>query len=438
VTIQTIGLIGMAALVALIFLRVPVAIAMGLVGFFGYAAVDGFPKALRVLGQSPFDIATGYTLSVVPLFILMGDFAMRSGMSANLYRSAQSLFVGIRGSHALATLGACAGFGAICGSSLATAATMTRVAIPEMRRLGYDDRLSTGSVAAGGSLGILIPPSIPFVIYALIAEQSVPKLFAAGLIPGLLLTALYMVAAKVMIAWKPDWAPRDDSNPGWRARVGHVLASWDVVVLFAVTIGGLYAGWFSPTEAAAVGAFGALAIGVVRGQLSFAAIRESFAATIGTTCMLFVIVICAMLFSYFVVQTSLPGMLVALAKSWALGPIGLIVALIVFYIILGCFLDGLGMILITVPVFLPLVLASGFDPIWFGVLLVILIELGLIHPPVGMNIFVIQAQVPDVPILSIYQGILPFLVAPAVLLLLLLIFPEIALWLPKTLFPSRS
>ena len=435
-SIQTIGLIGMAALVVLIFLRVPVAIAMGLVGFFGYASVDGFAKAMRVLGQTPFDVATGYTLSVVPLFILMGDFAMRSGMSANLYRSAQSLFVGMRGAHAFATLGACAGFGAICGSSLATAATMTRVAIPEMRRLGYDDRLSTGSVAAGGSLGILIPPSIPFVIFALIAEQSVPKLFAAGLIPGLVLTALYMIAAKVMIAWKPSWAPVAEGGRTWQQRLADIFASWDVMLLFAITIGGMYAGWFSPTEAASVGAFGALAIGVVRGQLSFPAIRESFVETIATSCMLFVIVICAMIFSYFVVQTSLPGVLVGWAKSWNLGPIALMLALIAFYIILGCFLDGLGMILITVPVFLPLVLASGFDPIWFGVVLVILIELGLIHPPVGMNIFVIQAQVPDVPILRIYQGIVPFLAAPAVLLVLLIAFPEIALWLPTTLFPG--
>ena len=435
-TVQTIGLIGMAALVLLIFLRVPVAIAMGIVGFLGYAALDGFGKATRVLGQTPFDISTAYTLSVVPLFILMGDFAMRSGMSSNLYRSAQSLFVGMRGAHALATLGACAGFGAICGSSLATAATMTKVAVPEMRRLGYDDRLSTGSVAAGGSLGILIPPSIPFVIYALIAEQSVPKLFAAGLIPGLVLTVLYMIAARSMIAFRPTWAPPASGSQGWRARLADILSSWDVMILFIVTIGGMYTGWFSPTEAAAVGAFGALALGVARGGLSFAAIRASFTETIATSCMLFVIVICAMVFSYFVVQTQLPAVLVGWAKAWELGPIALILLLIVFYIILGCFLDGLGMILITVPVFLPLVTASGFDPIWFGVVLVILIELGLIHPPVGMNIFVIQAQVPDVPVLKVYQGIVPFLFAPAVLLVLLIAFPEIALWLPQTLFPA--
>ena len=227
-----------------------------------------------------------------------------------------------------------------------------------------------------------------------------------------------------------------EGGRSWQQRLADIFASWDVMLLFAITIGGMYAGWFSPTEAASVGAFGALAIGVVRGQLSFPAIRESFVETIATSCMLFVIVICAMIFSYFVVQTSLPGVLVGWAKSWNLGPIALMLVLIAFYIILGCFLDGLGMILITVPVFLPLVLASGFDPIWFGVVLVILIELGLIHPPVGMNIFVIQAQVPDVPILRIYQGIVPFLAAPAVLLILLIAFPEIALWLPKTLFPG--
>lgn len=428
-----IGLAGMAALIVLIFLRVPVGVAMGLVGFFGYAAIDGWGRALSVLGQAPFDVATGYTLTVVPLFIVMGELALRAGMSAKLYDAARSLFFGVRGAQAYATIGACAGFGAICGSSLATAATMTRIAVPQMRKAGYDDRVSTGAVAAGGSLGILIPPSIPFVVYALTAQESVPRLFAAGMIPGLLLTALYMLVACALIAVRPEWAPKHESQHHG-ARLREIASVWDVALLFTVTIGGLYAGWFTPTEAAAVGAFGALILGALSGGLTSQSAIESFRAAIKTTCMLFVIVICAVIFSYFVVQAQLPALLVAWTRSLNLAPLELICILIVFYILLGCFMDGLGMILITVPIFLPLVVASGYDPIWFGVILVVLIELGLIHPPVGMNIFIIQGQAPDVPVLRIYQGIVPFLVAPFLLLILLISFPQIALWLPNFLF----
>jgi tripartite ATP-independent transporter DctM subunit len=428
-----IGLAGMTALVALIFLRVPVGVAMGLVGFFGYAAIDGWGRALSVLGQAPFDVATGYTLTVVPLFIVMGELALRAGMSAKLYDAARSLFFGVRGAQAYATIGACAGFGAICGSSLATAATMTRIAVPQMRKAGYDDRVSTGAVAAGGSLGILIPPSIPFVVYALTAQESVPRLFAAGMVPGLLLTALYMLVACAVIAVRPEWAPKQELQHDG-ARLREIASVWDVALLFAVTIGGLYAGWFTPTEAAAVGAFGALILGALSGGLTWHSAIQSFRVAIKTTCMLFVIVICAVIFSYFVVQAQLPALLVTWTQSLNLAPLELICILIIFYILLGCFMDGLGMILITVPIFLPLVVASGYDPIWFGVILVVLIELGLIHPPVGMNIFIIQGQAPDVPVLRIYQGIVPFLVAPFLLLILLISFPEIALWLPNFLF----
>lgn len=432
-SVQAIGLIGIAALLVMIFIRVPVAVAMGFVGLLGYAAIDGLPRALRVLGQAPFDIASGYTLSVVPLFILMGDLALRSGMSGKLFGAAKAIFYGVPGAQAHATIGACAGFGAICGSSLATAATMTRIAVPEMRRSGYDDRLSVGSVAAGGSLGILIPPSIPFVIYGLTAEQSVPRLFAAGIVPGLLLTALYMIAALLMVLMYPSWAPRDAKKPTWSERLRVIFSIWDVVILFGLSIGGLYVGWFTPTEAAAVGAFSALVLGYVFGDLTPQSIWQACIDSLKTSCMLFMIVIAAVVFSYFVTQTQLPGVMLQLTEYLHLGPIGVIVALIIFYIILGCFMDGLGMILITVPVFLPLAVANGYDPIWFGVMLVVVIELGLIHPPVGMNIFVIQAQVPDVPVLKVYQGIVGFLLPPIVLLVLMIMFPQIATWLPKML-----
>lgn len=436
-SVAAIGVIGMVVLVMLIFLRVPVAIAMGLVGLIGYAAINGWDRAMTVLGQAPFDIASAYTLSQVPLFILMGDLAMQSGMSARLFQAARSLFLGVRGSQVFATLGACAAFGAVSGSSLATAATMTRVAIPEMRRLGYDDRLSTGAVAAGGSLGILIPPSIPLVIYAIIAEQSVAKLYAAATIPGIALTLLYMLAIAPVIFWKRDWTPSETETLSWRGRIAAVGQAWDLIVLVIFTIGGLYAGWFTSTEAAAIGAFGAFALGALQGQLTLRKVIHSFTETIRTTCVLMTIVVCAVVFSYFVVLTQLPPLLVGAMAQIGIGPIGLIVLIIAFYVVLGCFLDGFGMILITVPVFLPLIVQAGYDPIWFGVILVLVIELGLIHPPVGMNIFVIQAQVADVPVMRIYQGILPYLVAPFVLLALLVAYPDIALWLPKVLYPAK-
>lgn len=431
--VQTIGLIGMGVLIALIFLRVPVGVAMGLVGLCGYAAVDGWAKAFRVFGQVPFDVATNYDLSVVPMFVLMGEVATQSGISSQLYRAAKAVFSGVRGAQALATIGACAGFGAVCGSSLATAATMTRISIPEMRRAGYDDRISTGSVAAGGSLGILIPPSIVFVLYAIISQQSVPRLFAAGMIPGLVLAGLYMLCALGTLAIKPSWAPVERAG-SLKQRVLDLFTAWEVVVLFGLSIGGLYAGWFSPTEAAGIGAFSALALGIVRRGLTLSTMMQCFADTIRTTCMLFLIVMSAFIFSYFVVQTQIPSVLVGWIHEWNVGPVMLIVLLMLFYIVMGCFMDGGGMVLITVPIFLPLVVQYGYDPIWFGVMLVVVVELGLIHPPVGMNIFVIQARVPDVPILRIYQGIIPFLIAPMVLLAILVAWPDLALWLPKLLY----
>jgi len=431
--VQTIGLIGMGCLIVLIFLRVPVGVSMGLVGLCGYAAVDGWAKAFRVFGEVPFDVATNYDLSVVPMFVLMGEVATQSGISAQLYRAARATFSGLRGAQALATIGACAGFGAVCGSSLATAATMTRIAIPEMRRAGYDDRISTGSVAAGGSLGILIPPSIVFVLYAIIAQQSVPKLFAAGMIPGLVLAALYMACALITLALKPGWAPSESAGD-WRRRLYDVFSAWEVAALFGLSIGGLYAGWFSPTEAAGIGAFSALVLGVVRRGLDWNRFVQCFSDSIRTTCMLFLVVMSAFIFSYFVVQTQLPGVLVDWIKAWNVGPVWLIVILMLFYIVMGCFMDGGGMVLITVPIFLPLIMANGYDPIWFGVMLVVVVELGLIHPPVGMNIFVIQARVPEVPILRVYQGIVPFLAAPMLLLAILVAWPQVALWLPNLLY----
>ncbi|MDY6859918.1 MAG: TRAP transporter large permease subunit, partial [Pseudomonadota bacterium] len=314
-SVQMIGQLGMLVLIALVFLRVPVAVAMGLVGFVGYALINGTQSALLVTGQVPYDIATNYTLSQLPLFVLMGDLAVRSGMSGRLYSTAHDLFAGLRGSQAYATLGASAGFGAVSGSSIATAATMTRVAVPSMRAANYDDRLSAGSIAAGGTLGILIPPSIALVVFAMIAEQSVPRLYAASLIPGLLLCLLYILIVVILVRISPEWAPEKEERTGFLARFRSIWQVWEIVLLFIVVIGGLYAGILTATEAAAVGAFGAWFLGVITRRLSWADTRDGIFETIRTTAMLFVILCAAHIFTYFVVLTQIPQGLVGVVEG---------------------------------------------------------------------------------------------------------------------------
>jgi tripartite ATP-independent transporter DctM subunit len=431
---EWIGILSVVAIVALILLRLPIAVALGLVGTVGYALVDDWSSALNRLGNTPFEISEGYSLSVVPLFLLMGAIASRSGMSRDLFRAANGLFAGRRGTVAMAAVGACAGFGAICGSSLATAATMSRIAIPEMRRLGYDERLAAGAVASGGTLGILIPPSVILIIYAVIAQESVAQLFAAGLIPGLVLTALQIAVIWALCRWRPALAPPGSAALSWAERLRDVVAMWQMLVLFAISVGGIYAGFFSPTEAAAVGCLAAIALGFATRRISLRDLVEALAETVRTTAVLFFIVVMAFVYAYFLVLTNLPQSLVAFVTAMELSPLAVMLVLILFYFVLGCFIDSLGMILITVPVFLPLVLGLGYDPIWFGVLVVVVVEIGLITPPVGMNLFVIRAQQPDIAITTLYRGVLPFLSAGVVLIALLIAFPEIALWLPQALF----
>jgi C4-dicarboxylate transporter, DctM subunit len=431
---EMVGVLGCLCLLVLIFIRVPVAVALIIIGTGGYAAIAGWHKALLILGSTPFDISSEYALSVIPLFVLMGQVTTEAGMSAKLFTGAKALFHRYRGAEAMATIGACAGFGAICGSSLATAATMSRIAIPEMRKKGYDDRLSTGVVAAGGTLGILLPPSVIFVVYAIIARQSIAKLFAAGLLPGLVLTLLYLLVVLGLVKLRPDWAAEGQPMQ-WRERLRDLAESWEVVLLFGLSIGGMYVGWFSPTEAAAVGAFCATVLSLASKRLSFAQFWDCVVRSVRTTAMLLFIMIGAFVFSYFIVQTQLPTSLVTFVRQLHLSPITLMATLVVVYIVLGCFLDGIGMMLVTVPIFFPLIVESGFDPVWFGVMLVVVIEVGLIHPPVGMNLFVIRAQVPDVSLKAVYLGILPFLLAQAALIALLLLVPRIATWLPDLLYP---
>ncbi|MCP4562412.1 MAG: TRAP transporter large permease [Bosea sp.] len=428
----SIGLIGMATLVGMILARIPVGVALGLTGFVGYAAIDGFAKARLVFGAVPLELSSAYALSVLPLFTLMGALATMAGLSGDLFRASNAIFAGMRGSLAMAAVGASAAFGAVCGSSLATAATMSRISIPQMLKAGYSPALAAGVVAAGGTLGILIPPSLILMIYGIIAQLSIIKLFAAALIPGLVLTGLYLLTVWLWVRIRPEAAPKLPNESKAQA-FRLVLTIWDVAALFLVTFGGIYLGWFSPTEAAAVGAFGALLLGLLRKGFARGDVATAFTETTRITANLVLIVLGSTIFSYFVVQTGMAQSVVKSIGAVGLSPLAVMLLLIAFYVFLGCFLEGIGMVLVTVPVLLPLVLSTGYDPIWFGVLLVIVVEIGLIHPPVGMNLFVIRTQAPEISLGAMYRGVLPFLLAPFVLIGMLLAWPELALWLPRSM-----
>ena len=427
-----IGLLGVAALLAVLFVRVPIAVGLALVGVSGYAAIDGWRTALVMMGSVPFELASAYSLSVVPLFILMGALASRAGMSRELFEAANAIFSGWRGALTHATIGACAAFGAICGSSIATAATFSKVAIPEMRRHGYNDGLAAGSVAAAGTLGILIPPSVILAIYSLVAEQSLPTLFAAALFPGLLLAALYIVVVVCIARLRPHWTPKVPAmllSERLRAATG----LWKLAVLFFLAVVGIYLGWFSPTEAAAIAAFAAAVIGFATRTLTLRGFVDALLDTVYSTAMLFFIIVGAFIFSRFIVLTRLPNELVAWVQQVGLSPLLIVAAVVLLYFLLGTFLEEVSTLLITVPVILPLMGSIGYDGIWFGIFVTVMASIGLISPPVGLTVFVIQAQNPEIPAARIYRGTLPFLAADFVLVGLLIAFPALALWLPAVL-----
>lgn len=430
---QMIGVAASAVLVALIFLRVPVGAALLLVGAVGYILIDGVRPALFTLGTTPFDLAQAYSFSVVPLFLLMGVVMSRTSIAREMFDAFNAMVSGRRGGLAVATVGACAGFGAVCGSSLATASTMTRVCIPEMRRLGYSDSIAAGVVASGGTLGILIPPSIVLIIYAIVAQESVPALFAAALIPGLMLAGLHVVVVGGLARLVPDQLPAGE-RMSWAERFAAIRGMWKMVIIFALAVGGIYLGWFSPTEAASVGAFLAIAIGFLSRQLTIRALLEAIRETVTISGALFAIILGALMFGYFMVQSRIPATLGGWITAQGLEPVLVIVFFVLVYLVLGCFLDTISMILITVPVFLPIIVELGYSPVWFGIVVLIAAEVGLITPPVGLNIFVIRAQQMNIPLGAIYRGILPFLLAHIAAVVLLIAFPALALWLPSVLY----
>ncbi len=437
---MTESLIGFAAVLFLVFLRMPIAIAMGIVGLIGYSQQTNFKAAISMAGRLIIDTAQDYGLSVVPLFILMGLFVNKGGLSRELYQVSYSFLGHMRGGLAMATIVACAGFSAICGSSLATAATMSKVAMPQMRKYNYADSLSTASIAAGGTLGILIPPSVILVIYGLLTETSIGKLFIAGIIPGLLGVLLYLVAVKFTIMRNPNAGPAGERTT-WAERFAAVRGIWAVLMLFFLVIGGLYGAldfWplhltFSPTEAAGMGAAGAFLIALSRRTLTFSGVMQVLIETAHTTASLFTVLIGAWVFSNFVNLAGLPESLRALVSSTGLGPMAVLVMILGVYIVLGCVFESLSMLLLTVPIFFPLVVSLGFDPVWFGIIVVVVTEISLITPPVGLNVFVLKGVVGDVTTATIFRGVTPFWIVDILRLALLVLVPWLVLVLPNSM-----
>lgn len=421
---------GFLATFALMALRVPIGIALGIVGIVGYAFVVGPFPALKLLALSPMRTASDLNFAVVPLFVVMGVLAREAGISRDLFRACSAWLGQLRGGLALATIGASAGFAAICGSSVATAATMTKIALPEMRRHGYDDSTSTGTIAAGGTLGILIPPSVPFLIYGILTENDIGKLFVAGILPGLLATLLYMSVIVMIGLRSPALIPAGPATT-LREKIASLRGVWSSALIFFCVIGGIYGGLFTALEAAGAGAAATLLVALAQGRLTGQKILSAFTESVRVTGTLFTILIGAILFSNFLVVTGAPQTVATWLTNLPIGPIGILIVMLLLYFVLGCFLDSIAMIIITVPILYPAIIKLGFDPIWFGVLVVMACELGLITPPYGMNVFVINGVARDVSIPSIFSGVIPFIAIDIVRVALIVMFPGIALFLPR-------
>jgi tripartite ATP-independent transporter DctM subunit len=443
--------IGFAVVLALALAGVPLGFALILVGAVGFAmlrsamvggslvrfsdsglTVDwtSLSGGLAMAGQQMFDVSTNYGLTVIPLFVLMGAFIHRADLSAELYDAANAFFGHRRGGLAMSTVAACGGFAAVCGSSVATAATMARVTMPSMRRYRYADSLSTGAIAAGGTLGILIPPSVPMVVYGILAEADIGKLFIAGVLPGVLLTGLFIGSVALQTAIDPSKGPPGERMPASR-RLQALAQVWGVVVLFVIIIGGIYLGAFTPTEAAGIGAAGAFLFALLRGKLGLQATFEALIESGITTGMIFVVTFGALVFSNFITIAGTTTAITDWIESLHASPLGVVLAMCLIYVILGCIFDSLAMLILTVPVFVAIVKPMGVDLIWFGIIVIIVVELGLITPPIGMNVFVVNSVVPDVSVWTIFSGVWPFLIAMFICLGLVIALPQIALFLPS-------
>jgi C4-dicarboxylate transporter DctM subunit len=425
-----VGIVGIVFLVAILFSKFPVAFCMALVGLLGFGYLVSPEAALNIIVKDFYTVFSSYSLTVVPLFVFMGQILFYAGISRKLYDAAYAWLGHYKGGLAMATVGACASFSAICGSTNATAATMATVALPEMKRYKYRDELATGVVAAGGSLGILIPPSVIFIVYGIMTEQSIGKLFMAGILPGILLSILFILTIYIWVSINPEMAPRVEKQ-GLKQKIRSLTGLIEVIILFILVMGGLFIGIFTPTEAGAVGAFGGLVIPLVQRQLSWQGFLMALYSSAQTTCMILMIVSGATVFGHFLAVTTIPSALSAWVVGLPIPPWAIMIVVMFFFLIGGCFMDALGMILLTIPIFYPVAIALGYDPIWFGVVIVLVTELGVITPPVGINVYVVSGIARDVPLEIIFKGAFPFVLALITYVTIMVFFPQIALFLPR-------
>lgn len=423
------SLVGFLALFALCFLGLPLAIGMLLIGAAGFAYVRGWDAALAMASQQILDMTMNYGMSVIPLFILMGAFIHRAGLSEDLFAAARAWLGHLRGGLAHATIGACGAFAAVCGSSIATAATMAKVSLPPMKRYGYEDGFACGTIAAGGTLGILIPPSVPMVIYGILTETDIAKLFIAGVIPGVLLMLMYMGTAWGVVLADPSKGRPAEALP-FLDRLRSLKRTWAVFALFLIVLGGMYFGIFTPTEGAGIGSAGAFVFMLARRRLDFKAISGALVEAGHTTAVLLLVGSSALVFGNFLTIAGLTRVLVDGIQSLVVSPLVVVLVMCLIYIVLGCIFDSLAMIFLTIPVFFPIIQSLGLDPIWFGIVVVIVVELGLITPPVGINVFIVKALAPGVSTWRIFAGVTPFILTNIACLALVVAFPEISLWLP--------
>ena len=424
------GLVGCGLLLLLLVCSMPVAFVMALAGVIGFAMVVSTPASLSMMTVELFDTFSSYSLTVIPLFVFMGQIAFHAGISRRLFHAAYCWLGTLRGGLAMSTVGACAGFGAICGSGPATAATMASVALPEMKRYHYDMELASGTVAAGGSLGMLIPPSVVFIVYGILTEQSIGKLFMAGVMPGILIAVMFCITIYILCRRRPHLGPAAEGIT-WAMRGKSLTGVIETLVLFVVIIGGMFVGLFTPTEAAAVGAAGALVIAMIQRRLSWKAFAQSLKETVRTSCMVMIIVAGAVVFGRFLAVTRIPYELASWLTGLPLPPWAIVSLIILFYLVAGCFVDALGLILLTVPIFYPVIEALHYNLIWFGVIIVVVTQMGVISPPVGVNVYVVSGIERDLPLQTVFKGAIPFLVCLIVAAAILVAFPQISLWLPS-------